>query len=158
VVRSLYSFLQSPTGRILRTVLSIGLVALFVGLVEWSALGELRHRLRWDLTAWAVVLAMAAYPLHGLRWHLLLRAQGLEISHGWTQAVSWIGGFYNSLLLGGVGGDAARAVYALPPNSSHWASSPWSAREASPSSAVSGCSGRSIAGPVLFGDASDPSV
>ncbi len=113
MVRSLYSFLQSPTGRILRTVLSIGLVALFVGLIDWSALGELRQRLRWDLAAWALLFAVLAYPLHGLRWHLLLRAQGLEISHGWTQAVSWIGGFYNSLLLGGVGGDAARAVYAL---------------------------------------------
>lgn len=113
MVRSLYSFLQSPSGRILRTLLSIGLVALFVGLIDWSAVGDLRHQLRWDLTAWALLFAAAAYPLHGLRWHLLLRAQGLEINHGWTQAVSWIGGFYNSLLLGGVGGDAARAVYAL---------------------------------------------
>ena len=113
MVRSLYSFLQSPSGRTLRTLLSVALVGLFLGLIDWSALGSIHAALRWDLAAWGLACAAAACPLHGLRWHVLLRAQDLRIGHGWTQAVSWIGGFYNSLLLGGVGGDAARAVYVL---------------------------------------------
>lgn len=106
-------FLQTPSGRLLRALLSLTLVGLFVGLVDWAALAKMPAALHWKLAALGVVCAAAAYPLHGLRWHLLLAAQGVAVTHGWTQAVTWIGGFYNSLLVGGVGGDAARAVYAL---------------------------------------------
>lgn len=113
LVRFLSSFVQSPAGRVLRTLLSIGLVSLFLGLIDWSTLSAMRSRLRWDLALGGLVCAAAVYPLHGLRWHLLLLAQGVPARHGWTQAVTWIGTFYNSLLIGGVGGDAARAIYAV---------------------------------------------
>lgn len=113
MLRPLLTFLNGPLGRALRTVLSVGLVTLFLALIDWSELASLPAPLQWDLAIGGVLCAAAAYPLHGLRWHLLLRAQGVDASHGWTQAVSWIGGFYNSLLIGGVGGDAARAYYAI---------------------------------------------
>lgn len=97
----------------LRTLLSIGLVSLLLALIEWSTLSALRSKLRWDLALGGLACAAVVYPLHGLRWHLLLLAQGVPARHGWTQAVTWIGTFYNSLLIGGVGGDAARAIYAV---------------------------------------------
>ncbi len=113
MLRPLLTFLNGPLGRALRTVFSAGLVVLFLVLIDWRELSRLPAPVRWDLAIAGVLFAAAAYPLHGLRWHLLLRAQGLDARHGWTQAVSWIGGFYNSLLIGGVGGDAARAFYAV---------------------------------------------
>ena len=42
---------------------------------------------------------------------LLYVAQGLTLSFSWSHAVTWIGNFYNSILLGGLGGDAARVFY-----------------------------------------------
>ena len=105
------AFLDTPPGRVVRYLVSAALVAGFVVSIDWRRLGGLHGNFSWGLVAWAALLAGAAYPLHAWRWWLLLRAQGLALSLAWTHRVTWIGTFYNAFLLGGLGGDAARAFY-----------------------------------------------
>jgi glycosyltransferase 2 family protein len=103
--------LQTRAGRLARYGVSIGLVTAFVLLIDWTELGRLRGQFRWGPVFWGVILAGATYPLHAWRWLLLYRAQGLALPWRWAHRVTWIGNFYNSLLLGGLGGDAARVFY-----------------------------------------------
>ena len=110
-MRSLLHFLDSRPGRILRTLVSVGLVGAFIGLVDWEKLARLHGRFAWQPVLWATLLAGVTNPLHAVRWRLLYRAQGLTLPWSWAHAVTWIGNFYNSILLGGLGGDAARVYY-----------------------------------------------
>ena len=105
------AFLDTPPGRVARYLVSVALVVWFVISIDWRQFGGLRGNFVWGLVAWAALLAGAAYPLHAWRWWLLLRAQGLDLSLAWAHRVTWIGTFYNAFLLGGLGGDAARAFY-----------------------------------------------
>ena len=105
------AFLDTPPGRVVRYLVSVTLVAWFVISIDWRQFGGLRGNFAWGMVVWAALLAGAAYPLHAWRWWLLLRAQGLSLSLAWAHRVTWIGTFYNAFLLGGLGGDAARAFY-----------------------------------------------
>lgn len=46
-----------------------------------------------------------------LRWWLLLRAQGIRVSFPRALQLTWIGLFFNNVLLGAVGGDVVKAFY-----------------------------------------------
>ncbi|MBI5380850.1 MAG: flippase-like domain-containing protein [Opitutae bacterium] len=107
----LSTFLASRAGRVTRHAISIALVAGFAASVDWRQLGGLRGHFDWPLVLGATALAGLAYPLLAWRWWLLLRAQGLGLPLDWAHRVTWIGTFYNAFLLGGLGGDAARAFY-----------------------------------------------
>ncbi|MEY4938761.1 MAG: hypothetical protein RIQ93_496 [Verrucomicrobiota bacterium] len=108
---SLFAFLETRAGRILRYGVSVGLVLLIIESVDWPQLWRLRGQFSWSLAVGGVALAGLIYPLHALRWLLLLRAQGLALPWRWAHGVTWIAQFYNSFLLGGLGGDAARIFY-----------------------------------------------
>ena len=103
-------FLQSPAGTVLRYALSITLLGWLAWQVDWLRFGGLRG-LDWTLALPAALLAGFAYPLQAWRWHLLLRAQNLQLPARWVHGVFWIGQFYNSFLPGGVAGDAVRFGY-----------------------------------------------
>lgn len=47
-----------------------------------------------------------------IRWRLVLRAHGLPLSFSRTLAISLVGHFFNSFLLGSTGGDLLKAYYA----------------------------------------------
>ena len=54
---------------------------------------------------------MLVIPLAALRWWLLLRALGLQISPRRTFLLTWIGNFFNSTLPGAVTGDFVKGYY-----------------------------------------------
>jgi uncharacterized protein (TIRG00374 family) len=110
-VRTVLNFLNSPAGKIFRYLVSAGIVLGFILFVDWHKLSALHGQIQLWPAVGAALLAGLGYVLHGPRWWLLLKAQGLPLSQGWAQRVTWIGTFYNSFLLGGLGGDAARLVY-----------------------------------------------
>lgn len=95
----------------LRYAVSLGLIAAFVRLTDWSQLSTLRGHIQPLAMVGAVLCAGLAYALHGPRWALLLRAQGAPVTQAFAQRVTWIGTFYNAFLIGGAGGDAARVYY-----------------------------------------------
>lgn len=107
----LIRFLESTPGRVLRYALSAAVLASLVLLVDWEVLTALRGQFEWSPVIWGVILAGLTLPLHGWRWWLLYRAQGITLPFSWAHAVTWIGHFYNAVLIGGIGGDAARAYY-----------------------------------------------
>src|SRR5438876_9320856 len=47
-----------------------------------------------------------------IRWQLVLRVQGLELSFARTSEISLVAQFFNSFLLGSTGGDLLKAYYA----------------------------------------------
>lgn len=103
----LTAFLSSPAANFLRYALSLALLAWVATRVDWADLPQLRD-LEWSVALPAVLLAGLAYPLQAWRWHVLLRAQGLDLPARWVHRVFWIAQFYNSFLPGGVAGDAVR--------------------------------------------------
>jgi len=110
-MRRLLSFLDTPAGRTARYLFSALLIAGFAAAVDWTKLATVRGEFDIPLALCATLAAGLAFPLQAWRWWLLLRAQGLALSFHWTHLVTWIGNFYNAFLLGGLGGDAARAFY-----------------------------------------------
>ena len=112
-MKRLAALLDSRPGRVARYLVSIGLIGWFVLRIDWAALAAARTEVAISPLIWALLIAGATYPLHALRWWLLLRAQGIELPFSWAHRVTWIGQFYNSFLLGGLGGDVARAYYVV---------------------------------------------
>lgn len=64
---------------------------------------------------WLLVLAalacMATIPIAGLRWHVLLRSQGLVLHVGHTIRIVAMGAFFATFLPGSAGGDIVRGFY-----------------------------------------------
>jgi uncharacterized protein (TIRG00374 family) len=59
----------------------------------------------------ATFACMAAVPLSGLRWHILLRSQGLVLHLRHTIRIVAMGAFFATFLPGAAGGDIVRGVY-----------------------------------------------
>ncbi len=110
-MRRLLALLDTPAGRAARYACSALLVAALVWSIDWHQFSGLRGKFSLAPVTLATLVAGLTFPLHAWRWWLLLRAQGLTLSLHWAHVVTWIGNFYNAFLLGGLGGDAARAFY-----------------------------------------------
>jgi uncharacterized protein (TIRG00374 family) len=59
----------------------------------------------------ATVACMGAIPIAGLRWHMLLRSQGLVLHLWHTIRIVAMGAFFATFLPGSAGGDIVRGVY-----------------------------------------------
>src|SRR6201996_1666489 len=110
---------DAPMRRKLRAVLlnltriAIGL-ALLVLLYYWRIIDLPALRvllLRPDILALALALSLANIPLEGLRWHVLLRAQGLDLRASRTIAILASSVFFANFLPGAAGGDLIRGLY-----------------------------------------------
>lgn len=110
-MRRLFAFLDSPGGRFFRYAVSVALITAFIVSIDWSRFAAAQYHFSMGPAVVGLLLAGAAFPLHGWRWWLLLRAQGLDLSLHWAHWVTWISQFYNAFLLGGLGGDVARVFY-----------------------------------------------
>ncbi len=74
--------------------------------------GALRALLsRPDLLILATAASLANIPLESLRWHVLLRAQGLSSRFGHTTRIMATSIFFANFLPGAAGGDLIRGVY-----------------------------------------------
>lgn len=111
MTRRFLAFLDTAAGRAARYTFSALLVAALVGSVNWSQFADLRGQFTYMPVTLAALVAGVTFPLHAWRWWLLLRAQGVTLTLRWAHVVTWIGNFYNAFLLGGLGGDAAKAFY-----------------------------------------------
>ncbi len=120
-MRRLLTLLDTPAGRAARYLFSALLVGMLVWSIDWHQFTALRGRFDLGPVLLATLIAGVTFPLHAWRWWLLLRAQGLTLSVHWAHVVTWIGNFYNAFLLGGLGGDAARAFYVCRDASAHQA-------------------------------------
>ena len=96
----------------LRALISLALIALVVRKVNWRDLGGVLSRVDpgWAVAGWA----LSSLVLAGLavRWHMLLRQQGLNFPFPTIFALTWAGQFFNSILPGSTGGDLVK-IYQL---------------------------------------------
>ncbi len=60
----------------------------------------------------SVLTVGVAIVIGVIRWRVLLRVAGFELSFGRTAEISFVAHFFNSLMLGTVGGDVMKAYYA----------------------------------------------
>lgn len=67
---------------------------------------------QWHWLVYALFFFLACLAVGGVRWKLILDAQGLRMSWGRTFCVYFIGHFFNSFMFGATGGDLVRAFYA----------------------------------------------
>jgi len=88
--------------------------ALLALLYHWRIIdvGTLRVLLaRPDILTLALVASLANIPLEALRWHILLRAQGLELRLARTMRILATSIFFANFLPGAAGGDLIRGIY-----------------------------------------------
>jgi hypothetical protein len=97
---------------IAKAVLGLALLAalLFWGQIDLKALSQLVGNP--TAVVGCLALLLAALPLAAVRWSILLRALGLSISFVNLLHFVGIGVLANTLLIGSVGGDAVRGLYA----------------------------------------------
>jgi uncharacterized protein (TIRG00374 family) len=103
--------------RVLRIVLSLGLLALLLWKVGWRETWEtLRHAdFRYLLAAWGLYLF--SMLLRAYRWQILLVIQQLMAPLSKLVSLYFIGTFFNTVLPTGIGGDVVR-MYELSKHSS----------------------------------------
>ncbi|MCX6954026.1 MAG: lysylphosphatidylglycerol synthase transmembrane domain-containing protein [Verrucomicrobia bacterium] len=111
MMRRFLALLDTPAGRAARYAFSALVVAALVVSIDWRQFAGLHGKFDLGPVVIATLVAGLTFPLHAWRWWILLRAQGVTLSLSWAHVVTWIGNFYNAFLLGGLGGDAARAFY-----------------------------------------------
>lgn len=95
---------------ILKVAISLGLILYLLSLVDLAQVSATIARANLWLLLLAVVLYLGAMAANGLKWYLLLRAQGIQATLVDVLAYTFVGFFFNNLLLTTVGGDVARFV------------------------------------------------
>ncbi len=117
------------------TILRIGL-GLFILYLLISAIGRELERIpdlfisslsNGHLYLMGIGCVFAALLMGALRWHLLLKTQGISGSFLQTVQIFFIGQFFNSFMLGACGGDVARAYYIAKESQQHKAAAAASA-------------------------------
>jgi hypothetical protein len=99
---------------LLKLAVSAGLIWLVCRNIDLSGVGQ---RFVGQSPGWLVAAAAATLvqiPLAALRWQRILRALDIDIPGRAVFAVTYIGSFFNSWLLGSGSGDVARALLAPP--------------------------------------------
>ena len=95
-----------------RALVSAGLLALVLTQIDLSQAGERLSGGRWGLFSAAAAIDFVSFLLAAWRWHLYLRAAGLESSPATAIRAYLVGTFANTFLPSQVGGDVARAFLA----------------------------------------------
>jgi glycosyltransferase 2 family protein len=93
---------------ILKIVISLGLIVLAFTLVDIRAVGAQLRQARLAFVAAAVALYVVAIIINGLKWNVLLRAQGIFIPFRALLRFLFTGFFFNNFLPANVGGDVMR--------------------------------------------------
>jgi hypothetical protein len=107
-------FLKKRLFSLIQLAIGIALVAfLFATMKDRSDLGGAVREAatQWPLLLAGVMLFAVCLSLATLRWHILLRAQGLKLPITRTFSLGFIGHFFNSFLFGVTGGDLVKAYY-----------------------------------------------
>jgi uncharacterized protein (TIRG00374 family) len=98
-------------GNLVRVVIGFALLAAlyYFRLIDLAALRAVLSRP--GLLALAILACLANIPLEAVRWHILLRAQGLSPRLGQTIRIVAISVFFANFLPGAAGGDLVRGLY-----------------------------------------------
>ncbi len=101
--------MKSWIGTGLKVVVTLGIFVFLLARVDLDAMARHLAGANLLLLVLAFALYMTAITLGAVKWQVLVRAQGLDISLGDLLAYSLVGLFFGNLLPGSVGGDLVRA-------------------------------------------------
>jgi uncharacterized membrane protein YbhN (UPF0104 family) len=96
---------------LLRVAISIGAIGYFAFNVHWADLSGRLEKASPSLMIEACLCLGVAYIFSGIRWWYLLRVQSIYIALYPVVVLTFIGQFFNTFMLGAVGGDLVRALY-----------------------------------------------
>lgn len=98
-------------GNLVRVAVGLALLALlrYLHIIDTGALRALLSQPY--LLALAILASFANVPLESLRWHILLRSQGLTLPYARTMRILVTSLFFANFLPGAAGGDLIRGVY-----------------------------------------------
>ena len=93
---------------VLKVVVSLALIVWVLSRVDLPRVGEqLRSANLWFVLL-AFLLYLAAITVNGVKWQVLLRAQGIRVPFGAVLEFLFVGFFFNNFLPANVGGDVMR--------------------------------------------------
>lgn len=93
---------------LLKIVVSLGLITLALARANLAEVAAQLGSARLWLVAVALMLYVIAIMVNGLKWQVLLRAQGIRVPFGAMLRFLFVGFFFNNFLPANVGGDVMR--------------------------------------------------
>ncbi|MGZ5023279.1 MAG: lysylphosphatidylglycerol synthase transmembrane domain-containing protein [Chthoniobacterales bacterium] len=96
---------MAKTKFVLRSLLSVALLAFVMSRISWRDLVAVLDRIDWRWACIAFVLTGTLIVALALRWQVFLRQQRIKLPFGETLSLTWAGQFFNSFLPGSTGGD-----------------------------------------------------
>jgi len=93
---------------LLKVVVSLGLMIYLLSRVDLAVVGAAIRSANYAYLVLALALYVGAVACGGLKWHILLKAQGVEVRFLSVLRYTFVGVFFNNLLPANVGGDVMR--------------------------------------------------
>lgn len=95
----------------LRIVISLGLLMWFLKIIHWQRIIIILQSVQLPWLVVALIWIIAAVLVSTIKWKIILRAQGLELSFSELWRTYWVGLFFNNFLPSSMGGDALRILW-----------------------------------------------
>jgi uncharacterized protein (TIRG00374 family) len=95
--------------RLVKIIVSAGLIAALVWSVEWKEVYSQAHELNSIPALTAILLLSLQYPVSAWKWQQSLKLHGISYPLGYLLKVICIAFFFNNFLPSAIGGDAYRA-------------------------------------------------
>ncbi len=99
------------TMKILKIVVSAGLLAILAFKLDWRDVYDRATQLAWWTLPVAAAIQIAVWALANVRWWLLIRVHGLGHTYLGLLRPTYIGAFFNNLLPSSTGGDLFRMYH-----------------------------------------------
>jgi len=96
---------------LLKSFVSLALLALLFYLAEWDELRRLAVSVDWRLLTGGLFCVVAGVVISCFKWQVILRVDGLDCPLSTLVRYYLIGTFFNNFLPTSIGGDAVRAYY-----------------------------------------------
>ncbi len=94
-----------------KIIISLGLILFLLSRIDLNTLAQVLVQAHPGWVAITVLLFMGSILLRTLRWQVLVRARGMQVSFWQLSRWYYIGAFFNTLLPTGFGGDVVKSVY-----------------------------------------------
>jgi uncharacterized protein (TIRG00374 family) len=98
-------------GLVLRIAVTVSILGYLAFKVDWTSLVSQLARADYRWLLLACILFGVTYALAAVRWWYLLRVHAIELPLRLVAALTLVGQFFNTFMLGTVGGDIVKAVY-----------------------------------------------
>lgn len=96
---------------LLRSVVSLALLVWLACIVDWRDLFTVLSRIKLEWMALAISWIIVSVVISVVKWQMILRAQGIQLSWAQLWRAYWAGLFFNNFLPSSIGGDALRIVW-----------------------------------------------